>query len=106
METIIKEIKFDNNYPKLKGEKAARLVAVFNDMSGQLLRQKFPDLMFYDTERDDGRFYYIDKNETYILLLFLGENGNLFSSIRKYNPENVAKYNDSIGELFRLTIEA
>lgn len=103
---IVKEIKFDNNYPKLKNEKVARLIAVFNDMTGVLLKQKFPDLMFYDTERDDGRFYFIDRNETYMFLLFLGANGNLFSSIRKQNPENIAKYNDSIGDLFHLKVES
>ena len=56
MGKIVQEITFNNNYPKLKGEKFARLIAVFNDMTGELLRQKFPDLMLYDTERDDGRY--------------------------------------------------
>lgn len=103
---IIQEIKFDNNYKKLQGAKFARLVAVFNGMSGELLRLKFPDLVMYDTARDDGRYYAINKNETYMLLLFLNESGTLFTSLRKQNPENAAKYNDSIGELFRLTVEA
>ena len=41
MGKIVQEITFNNNYPKLKGEKFARLIAVFNDMTGELLRQKF-----------------------------------------------------------------
>lgn len=106
MGKIVQEITFNNNYPKLKGEKFARLIAVFNDMTGELLRHKFPDLMLYDTERDDGRYYHIDKNETFIFLLFLGGNGNLFSSLRKQNAENIAKYNNSIGDIFRLKIES
>ena len=105
MPAITKEIIFNNSYPKLKKEKFARLIAVFNYMTGALLRQKFPDLCLYDTERDDGRFYLIDKNETYMLLLFLGINGNMFSSIRKQNPDNEAKYNDSIGDIFAIKIE-
>lgn len=99
-------IKFNNKYPKLKGQRHARLIAAFNGMTSELLRNKFPDLMFYDTERDDGRYYNIEDGETYILLLFLGDKGNLFTSLRKQNDENVAKYNDSIGELFNIVIEA
>lgn len=104
MPHVIKEIEFDNNYPKLFGQKHAKLLAVFNDASGELLHTKMQELLRYDTLRDDGRFYFIDKNETYMILFFRGAFGIPFTSIRKSNEENIKKYNDSIGDLFAINI--
>lgn len=102
----IKKIKFDNNYPKLKNQKQARLIAAFTDVTETILSYKFPDLLLYDTKRDDGRYYKIDKGETYILLIFLGVDGFLFTSLRRQNKENLEKYCDSIGDLFSLIVKA
>ena len=105
MSKIVKEIKFDNNYPKLFNQKHAKLLMVINDLSGEVLKNKFPSFVYYDSIRDDGKLYAIDKSEKYMLLLFWGDSGTIFTTLRKQNPENTAKYNDSIGDLFRLEIE-
>ena len=102
---ITNEITFNNNYPKLHGQKRARLLAVITGFSGELLQKRFPDLMLYDTLRDDGRYYAINQDETYILLLFEGDNGILFTTFRKDNDGNFYKYNGLIGQIFKIKIE-
>lgn len=102
---IFNEIVFNNKYPKLHEQKTARLLAVITGFSGELLQSRFPDFVFYDTLRDDGRYYNIKSDESYILLLFEGEKGILFSTFRKDNEENFVKYNPSIGQLFKIKIE-
>lgn len=104
METKI--IKFDNNYPKLKNQKSGKLIAAIRGMTSDLLFHKFPDLMLYDTLRDDGFYYKMDEGETYILLLLLGNDGFLFTTLRKENEHNIAKYCDSIGENFLFEIKS
>ena len=105
MQIITKEIKFNNNYPKLHGQKTARLLAVITGFSGELLQKRFPDLVFYDTLRDDGRYYDMKPDESYILLLFEGDKGILFTTFRKDNEENFVRYNTSIGQIFRVKVE-
>lgn len=102
----IKKIKFDNNYPKLKNQKSGKLIAAIRGMTSDLLFHKFPDLMLYDTLRDDGFYYKMDEGETYILLLLLGNDGFLFTTLRKENEHNIAKYCDSIGENFLFEIKS
>ena len=102
---ITNEIVFNNNYPKLHGQKHARLLAVFTGITSDILTNRFPDLMFYDTRRDDGRFYKIDEGEKYILLLFEGDKGILFTSLRRDNEENFVKYNTAIGQFFKVRIK-
>ena len=105
MQIISKEIKLNNKYPKLHGQKTARLLAVITGFSGELLQSRFPDLVFYDTLRDDGRYYNIKPDESYILLLFEGDKGILFTTFRKDTEENFVKYNTSIGQFFWIRIE-
>ena len=105
MSKKIQTISFNNNQPKLHGQEYATLLAVFNDVPGELLHSKMPELIKYDTIRDDGKFYQLDPCGKYMILLFKGDLGILFSSIRKSNDENISKYNDSIGEVFYLDIK-
>lgn len=102
---ILYEIEFNNKYPKLHNQKRARLLAVITGFTGELLQSKFPDLMLYDTQRDDGRFFNINPDEKYILLMFCGEKGILFTTFRKDNDENFFKYNALIGQIFKIKIE-
>lgn len=102
---INEKIKFNNKYPKLNGQRFARLLAVFTNIEGCLLQSRFPDLVMYDTERDDGRFYELDTSKKYMLLIFRGDKGFLFTSLRKDNPENFDKYNGMVGQWFKIEIE-
>jgi len=97
-------IMFDNNYPKLHNQKTARLLACFNGITGDVLKEKFDQFLIYDTFRDDGKFYGVDFSKEYILLLFVGDKNILFSTFRKANNENINKYNDTIGEEFNIII--
>lgn len=101
----LKEIKFDNNYPKLQEQQLARLVMVIQDISGSMLLNDFGFLTAYDTIRDDGRFYNIDPDKDYMLLLFVGDKNIMFSSLRKQNGENAILYAESVGELFKITVQ-
>ncbi len=105
MPKTVQTIHFDNNYPKLFNQKHAQLLMVINEFSGEVLKNKFPDFVRYDSIRDDGMMYAIDKSEKYMLLLFRGNSGSIFTTLRKYNPENAEKYNNAIGEIFKIEIE-
>lgn len=80
-------------------------MAAITGFSGELLQKRFPDLFFYDTMRDDGRHYPIESDEKYILLMFEGDKGILFTTFRKDNDENFYKYNGLIGQIFKIKIE-
>lgn len=101
----LKEIKFDNNYPKLHNQKEARLLMVIQDVSGELLNNEFYHLMKFDSLRDDGLLYNIKPEETYMLLLFVGDKNIMFPTLRKQNEENAILYAESVGEFFTITIK-
>lgn len=95
---------FNNNYPKLHGQKSARLLFVLNEIPGELLMAKYPYLLAYDTIKDDATLHAIDRNEVYKLLIFLGDKDILFTTFRKDNEENFVKYDLKIGEMFDIEI--
>lgn len=100
------KILFDNDYPKLHGQKQAKLLMSIGDVSEALLRTKFADLLDYDTQRSDGKFYRSwQVGEKFLLLLFLGDKGILFTSLRKNNEENRNIYNNSVGDIFEIIIK-
>ena len=98
-------IKFKYNYPKLKGEKNARLLLCITDISYELLSKKWLDFLLYDTYIGNGEFYYISSYDKYMILFFIGTCGNLFTTLRKDTEENREKYSDKIGQVFKLEIE-
>lgn len=78
------QIKFNHNYKKLHNQKRAVLIKIM-ERHGVELTQKFVD---YDTE---GK-YPIEKDTLYLVLVFLGETGIPFTTLRKSNTENRIKY--------------
>lgn len=99
------EIRFCGEFVKLHGQTSGTLVAVFSDCKGDILHFKFPHLVGYDTELANGQFYFLNPEETYLFLLFIGNDGILVPSFRKQNDENFAKYADNIGSEFDFIIE-
>lgn len=97
-------IKFSHDYPKLKGETKARLLLCITDISYDLLSKKWLDFMLYDIYIGNGEFYYLSSYDKYMVLVFLGVCGNLFTTIRKDTEENREKYSDKIGIVFNLQI--
>lgn len=100
------QIKFNDNYPKLHGQKSAKLLMCLSDIPEKLLRTKLRDLFFYDTLRNDGKFYQSwHVGQKFLLLLFLGDKGILFTTLRADNDENRDKYAGAVGEEFEIIIE-
>lgn len=101
----LKKISFDNNYPKLHNQTAAELLLVINDVSGAMLNTVCERVTKYDTLRGDGKYYHIENDQVFMILVFLGDKGIPFTSIRKMNQENIDKYCDSVGEVFLIDVK-
>ncbi len=101
----LREIEFNNDFPKLHNQKAARLLMVIQDISGELLCNNFYYLMKYDSLRSDGLLYNIKPDENYMLLLFLGDKNILFTTLRKQNEKNVELYAESVGVVYDIKIK-
>lgn len=101
----MKRIKFSHDYPKLHGQTSAKLLAVIprkrNEMSEELIE--------YDTSyfNDDGvKEYFPLKSGNYIQLVFIGNLGIPFCTIRSAFPQSkVEYYTSSIGEEFEIHFE-
>lgn len=94
----MQEIKFNHNYKKLHNQKTARLLSA-DFFYGKDLHKDFVE---YDTE---GK-YEIDKEQEYIKLLFRGDKGIPFTTLRKNNDENRKKYCSLTADTdFKIVIE-
>lgn len=89
------EIHFSKNFKKLHNQTKALLIRII-EKQGKDLSQDFID---YDTDNQ----YPIDKNQHYLILYFIGDKLIPFSSIRKYNNENLLKY--TFGAEFKIVID-
>lgn len=98
----MKRIKFSHDYPKLHGQTSAKLLAVIprkrNEMSEELIE--------YDTSyftKDGVKEYFPLKSGNYIQLVFIGNLGIPFCTIRSAFPKSkVEYYTSSIGEDFEI----
>ena len=96
------EIKFSSDYPKLHCQTSAELLAV------KLIRidKNTPkELLEYDTKKSDGTYYEL-KTGNYIQLMFLGNFGIPFCTIRskrnRYAEDKEAYYKQFIGQVFEI----
>jgi hypothetical protein len=93
-------IKFSHSYQKLKGDKKAKLLAIFiaeySELSSSFLE--------YDTRYfDDGELkYYFLTDGKYLVLLFQGNQGNLFTTVRSYTDKKSAYYKMNVGQWFEI----
>ena len=91
-----KRIGFSHRYPKIHGQTSARLLAV-NPIS--ITKNTPRELLEYDTSYEGGHFEL--KRGKYIQLVFLGNLGIPFCTIRPAFPSRkVDYYNGAIGEWF------
>ena len=103
----MKIIKFSHVYEKFKGKipKTARLLEVFI-MYGERFSKEF---LSYDTKYINNRgsfsFYPIGKSGEYIVLLFLDENNNLWTTLRFETVEKYNYYRASRGEVFKVEVK-
>lgn len=101
----MKHIGFSHHYPKLHGQTSAKLLAVIprkrNEMSAELIE--------YDTTyfTEDGvKAYFPLKSGNYIQLVFIGNLGIPFCTIRPAFPRSkVEYYTSAIGEDFAITFK-
>lgn len=99
----MKTIRFCADYPKLHKQQKAELLAVRRI---KIDRNTPPELLEYDTTKTDGSRYNL-KHGNYLQLIFLGNSGIPFCTIRSACPESkVEYYRKSIGETFEIRIEA
>lgn len=98
----MKEIKFNDNYPKLHGQTVATLIAVSRI---KIDTEKDKELLEYDTKKSDGTYYEI-KDGLYMQLVFLGDKAIPFCTLRSSLPAHkVEQYKAQIGKPFKIVIE-
>lgn len=99
---IKRVIKFCSNYPKLWGQKSAVLISV-RDI--KINKNTHPDLLEYDTKKTDGTYFPL-KSGNYIQLLFVGDKGIPFCTIRSAFPtKKIDYYKCQYGQTFEIKIE-
>lgn len=94
-------IRFSHDYPKLWNQKTAKLVAVETVTVSDGLN---PSLKEYDTKTVEGGYFHIADGE-YLQLVFVGDLGIPFSTLRKMNYENLDYYKSHVGKWFEVVIE-
>lgn len=102
-------IKFSHDYPKLHGQKTARLIAV----EPITIDENTPaELIEYDTRTVAGDYYSLTKGE-YIQLIFIGNLRIPFCTIRKKESwlkgkqlDKYEYYKGKIGQTFNIEIKA
>jgi len=96
-------IKFSGDYPKLWGQKRARLIHIENVKFGWDYEMD-SDLVEYDTKKSDGSYYPLGKDTHYLQLVFLGGKGIPFCTLRRDTPKKHEYYKSKIGEWFDVVI--
>jgi len=93
------KIKFSKQYNKLWNQSEAELLAVKNI---KINKQTPKELIEYDTKAVDGSYFPL-KSGTYIQLVFLGDKGIPFCTIRAAYPQTkVDYYRNNIGNVFKI----
>jgi hypothetical protein len=93
----VKTVKFSHVYPKLWGQKTAELLRVC------LLASVNPTLREYDTKFLEGQYYELPKGKV-IQLIFVGDKGIPFCTIRRFTDDKWEYYTHQIGECFTIEI--
>ena len=97
-------IKFSSDYPKLHGQTSAELLAV---KQIRIDKDTPKELIEYDTKKADGTYYEL-KTGDYIQLVFIGNFGIPFCTIRakrnRLGDDKEKYYKDHINEVFAIEI--
>ena len=101
------KIKFSHDYVKLHDQHHARLLAVFKINICKKSLESDP-LLLYDTLTVSGTRFHLGAGQ-HVLLLFLGDKGIPFTTIRprrnRRGMDKLTYYHDLIGEDFEITIK-
>ena len=97
-------IKFSSDYPKLHGQTSAILIAV---KPIRIDKDTPKELLEYDTKKADGTYYEL-KTGDYIQLIFIGNLGIPFCTIRskrnRWGDDKELYYNGHVQEVFEVEI--
>lgn len=97
-------LRLASRYMKMHGESRARLLA---SVSYRVDKMRDRELLYYETLREDGtRYDGIEDGGWYLMLLFLGEQGHLFTIMRRQTQARIELYDHLIGKTFDFRIEA
>lgn len=103
MQAKMNKIKFSHRYEKLENINEYDPVTLLDCISVRLLDLS-DKLIEYDTvyyEADEIKHYKLN-NGDYLLLLFVDNNNNLFTTIRRATPSKTDYYMTAIGSKFEL----
>lgn len=93
-------IKFEEDYLKLHGQHRGFLLYVqvvdYDDLSEEFL--------IYDTTKVSGSRYHLPSGQQYIRLVFLGEKGIPFTTVRRMDYSKHGYYREHTKEWFELVI--
>lgn len=89
-------IKFSHQYKKLNGESLAEL----KDVIPIELERQTKGFIDYDAEG----IYKLPKKGIFLVLVFLGGYGTLFTTLRRHTPRKYEYYSNLIGEQFEVVI--
>jgi len=92
-------IKFSSNYPKLWNQKTATLLEI-RLLQRENLRK---ELIEYDTKNNNGEYYQLPKG-TLLQLIFVGDKGIPFCTLRRHTPAKEVYYQSHIGYMFDIVI--
>lgn len=94
------KIKFSHDYFKLYGQREACLVACVEIQAENITKA----LRYYDAAYDGG-LYPLPESGKMIHLVFVGELGIPFSTIRRYTESKFTYYRALLGQKFILELE-
>ena len=93
------KIKFSHSYPKIHGQKNAQLIHVRRLEASNL----HEDLIEYDTRTSTGEYYALPKG-LLLQLVFMGDKGIPFCTLRRHTPDKEAYYRASVGMMFEVKV--
>lgn len=93
------QIKFSHDYPKLHGQKSAKLVHVETIGRDELS----PKFIEYDTVYDGGR-YKLNPG-IYLVLTFIGNDRIPFTTVRRHTMEKCEYYCNAMHKTFDVAID-
>ena len=99
------EIKFHHKFSKLYNQKTAKLLTV--EIIGCLCDRNINnEFLKYDTHIIDDKYYNIDikSSDLWIRLVFIGNKGIPFATLRKYSDEKLRKCKDLINKTIDIKI--
>lgn len=96
-------ITFAKQFLKLHGQTSAELVAVKLLDTALMQLDDFEEMYEYDCKADDGSYYPLNKDRTYIQLIFIGNKNIPFATLR--NRDKYMDYIDMIGHAFKIEVE-